>query len=71
MDEEWVNSHEATHIAKYGILLPPNVLVPKGFNISLGVVPMTPRKEFSYKIFRRRHKEVLWLDPQYDADSAY
>jgi hypothetical protein len=73
MDLEWVDWHEATHLAKYGILLLSNATVLKGFGISLGgvlVVPLLKGKEFGYEAFWRRHNEALWLYPQYDAVSA-
>jgi hypothetical protein len=58
----------------YGILLPPNVTVTNCFASSLGRVPVLPLpkgKEFGYEVFKSWHKEVVWLDPQYDAGSAH
>jgi hypothetical protein len=35
------------------------------------VLPLPKGKEFGYEVFKRWHKEVVWLDPQYDAGSAH
>jgi hypothetical protein len=46
--------------------------VPKGLGISLdrvSVLRLPKGKEIGYVVFRRRHREAMWL--QYDAGRAY
>jgi hypothetical protein len=74
MDRRWVSRHEATELAKYDILATQEVMVPKGFTISLGgvhVPPLRKWKDFGYEVFRRRQEQTFWPDPKYDADSKY
>jgi hypothetical protein len=50
-----VDWHKATELAKDGILLPPKLMVSKGFSISLDGVPVTPlpeAKDFGYEVFQ-------------------
>ena len=74
MDRKWVSWYEAMDLAKYDILLPPKVTVPKGFGISLGGVPVPPipkGRQFLEAMSRVREKEALGLDPKYHDDSDY
>jgi hypothetical protein len=49
-------------------------MVPRGFAISLGgvLVPSVPTgMDFGEKIFLRRWKHTLFLNPKYDVDSEH
>lgn len=35
------------------------------------MLPLTKGKEFGREVFRRKQKEVMWHDPQYDSGSDY
>jgi hypothetical protein len=65
MNRRWVSKHEATEMAKYGILLPPNAIVLKAFDIRLGGVPVSPISkgmDFDVVVYDRKQKEKLWLE---------